>query len=182
MRSIGHLLLTGSPGVGKTTVLCRLVELVRHRRIDGFWTEEIRGTRGGRQGFDAVTPSGERWTISHVGFAGPSRVGRYGVDLAAVDRLADVVERAISSRVELCLVDEIGKMECMSRRFVEAMGALLESEIPTVATVAARGSGFIAEVKRRGDMTVWQVTLSNRDMLAEEAARWVASTAGSHWS
>ncbi|MBI2218916.1 MAG: hypothetical protein HYU51_16645 [Candidatus Rokubacteria bacterium] len=48
-------------------------------------------------------------------------------------------------------VDEIGKMECLSRAFVEAVRALLDTAMPVVATVAARGGGFIEEVKRRRD-------------------------------
>jgi nucleoside-triphosphatase THEP1 len=47
-----HLLLTGSPGIGKTTVVRPLAERLP-LRLGGFYTEEIREA-GGRQGFRAI--------------------------------------------------------------------------------------------------------------------------------
>ncbi len=40
-------------------------------------------------------------------------------------------------------------MECFSQRFVAVMRALLDSGLRVVATIARKGTGFIAEVKRR---------------------------------
>ena len=57
------LLLTGPPGVGKTTVVRRIVErLPGTVRPAGFYTEEIR-FRGERRGFRAVTFDGKERTI-----------------------------------------------------------------------------------------------------------------------
>jgi nucleoside-triphosphatase len=171
-----HLLLTGSPGVGKTTLLRRLAERLADRRVDGFLTEEIRSGAGRRLGFRAIALGGESWTISHVEIPGSARVGRYGVDLQAVDRLGEVLEQAVRKRVDVCLVDEIGKMECLSERFVRSVRRLFDSGIPTVATVAAHGTGLISEVKRRPDVELWQVTVANRDALVGQAARWLAGS------
>lgn len=46
-----------------------------------------------------------------------------------------------------------------------AIRALFDSRRPLVATVAARGTGFIEEAKRRRDVEVWTVTRENRDAL-----------------
>jgi nucleoside-triphosphatase len=90
--------------------------------------------------------------MAHVDLPGPPRVGRYGVDVAAIDAVVDEV-LAPRAGVDLHLVDEIGKMECLSPRFVRAMRALLDSGAPVVATIALRG-GFIARgegaARRRG--------------------------------
>lgn len=160
--------------MGKTTLVRRIAQRLGDRRVDGFLTEEIRGASGRRLGFRALTFEGEDWTISHVDFPGPARVGRYGVDLDAVDRLGEVLEQAVRQRAEICLFDEIGKMECLSERFQSAVRRLLDSGIITVATVAARGTGLIAEVKKRPDCELWSVSVANRDRRVGQAAEWLA--------
>lgn len=156
-----NILLTGRPGVGKTTVIIRLAERLADRTVAGFYTEEIR--RGGqREGFRAATFSGHATTLAHVRFKQRSRVGRYGVDVPAFEKL---VLPELARPCAVLIVDEIGKMECFSSRFVSTVRALLDGEVPVVATVAVKGSGFIAEVKARADVALLEVTHANRDRL-----------------
>jgi len=174
--ALPHLLLTGTPGVGKTTVLKKLAERIGAGALGGFYTEEIR-ERGERRGFRLVSFGGAGRVIAHVDFPKARQVGKYGVDVAALD---ETVEAALAPRpeVELYLVDEIGKMECLSERFVAAMRRLLDSGKPLVATIAQKGEGFIAEVKRRNDCELWTVTRANRDALP--AQLFARLTGGAH--
>lgn len=155
------LLLTGLPGVGKTTIVKRVVEGLPVGTIRGFLTEEIR-ERGQRVGFTIRTFDGMSRTLSPVDIRSPYRVGRYRVDVAALD---EVVAAALSidEATDLTIVDEIGKMECLSDAFRAAIRDLLESRRRLIATVARHGGGFIAEVKRRPDVEVWETTRANRD-------------------
>jgi nucleoside-triphosphatase len=156
------LLLTGSPGVGKTTVILRVAEGLAGRRIGGFTTAEIR-EEGERVGFRIQAFGGDSSVLAHVNVRSPHRVSRYGVDLQALESIAG---RALDPRgAEVFLVDEIGRMECLSSRFVEAAEALLDSGKPVVATIAAKGTGFIARVKTRSDVELWTVTRANRGEL-----------------
>ena len=141
-----HLLLTAAPGTGKTTAIRRLAALLDDVRVAGFYTAEIR-TRGERRGFRLVGFDGAEALIAHVELPKTHRVGKYGVDVAAMDRAADA-GLAPRKGVELYLVDEIGKMECLSTRFIEHMRRIVDGRVTLVATVASRGSGYIAEVKR----------------------------------
>ena len=127
---------------------------------------------GRREGFRAVSFGGEERVVADVRLRGPARVGRYGVDLAAIDALVDLT-LTVSSEIDLYLVDEIGKMECLSPRFVAAMRPLLDSPRPVIATVGQRGGGFIAEVKRRKDASLLEVTRANRDSVPAHALRWL---------
>ena len=70
----------------------------------------------------------------------------------------------------IVLIDEIGKMECFSSRFVAAVRRLLDDRKPVVATIAIKGGGFIAEAKARPDVEIWQVTKANRVELPERLA------------
>lgn len=173
MTSAHRLLLTGRPGVGKTTVVRRLAELLGDWKLAGFFTLEMRRD-GRREGFRAITFDDREWVIAHVAFSGPPRVGKYGVDVAAINDLADHT-LADSAEIDLFIVDEIGKMECQSEAFVRRFRRLLDSGHLLVATVAEHGTGLIAEVKRREDNALWQVTADNRDVLPERIASWVRS-------
>ena len=72
----------------------------------------------------------------------------------------------------MVLIDEIGKMECFSSRFIEAVRKLLDSETPVVATVAIKGGGFIEEVKSRPDVEIREVTHANREELPIQLTGW----------
>ena len=111
--------------------------------------------------------------MAHIGIRGPARVGKYGVDLAIVDELA-ATALAPSPRTLVYLVDEIGKMECLSASFVAAMRRLLAGPTPLIATVAQRGEGLIGEVKARPDVELIQVTRANRDDLPGLVLAWLA--------
>ena len=170
MNAPRALFLTGSPGIGKTTVIRRVAERLRESKLGGFYTEEVRET-GERHGFQLVGFDGTVKIIAHVGFSRVHRVGKYGVDVRAIDEAAGLL--APDPAAEIYLVDEIGKMECLSERFVAGIRTLLSGSKPVVATVALHGSGFIAEVKRAHSSAIWKVTHVNRGILPLHVLDWL---------
>lgn len=167
------LLLTGNPGVGKTTVIRAVPALLPGWHLAGFTTEEIREA-GRRLGFRGTTLDGHETVIAHISFTGRARVGKYGVDVRAIDELAGAL--GPQRGVHAYLVDEIGRMECTSTALVAAVRDLLAAPVRLVATVAARGSGLIAEVKAYPGAVLWQVTRANRSSLPAEVAAWLSAT------
>jgi nucleoside-triphosphatase len=165
------LLVTGVPGVGKTTVIRELVRRLAHRRLSGFYTEEMR-QHGQRVGFRLATLDGEWTVMAHMDFRGLPQVSKYGVDVAAIDAVATRV-LALKPGVDIYLVDEVGKMESLSPGFVRCMRGLLASDKVVIATVAAKGAGLIDEIKRRRDSLLREVTQANRAALPAELVRWV---------
>jgi nucleoside-triphosphatase len=170
--------MTGLPGVGKTTVITQLSHALTDYHPDGFFTREIR-ENGIRKGFELVTLDEHHQLLSHVTLPGRFRVGRYGVDLAGFEKLLETIDlRHSPSRV--VILDEIGKMECLSRRFIQEVEALLDSSKMVIATVALKGGGFPAKVKSRPDCQMVNVTLQNRSTLAGTLVPEIKTILSSH--
>jgi nucleoside-triphosphatase len=146
----------------------RVARLLAGVPMAGFYTEEIRGARG-RTGFRAVALDGRSARLATVGDGGGPRVGRYSVHLAEFERLA-LPELEPRTGVALLVLDEIGKMECLSPAFVEAARRALASEVALLGTIALACGGFIAEARRAPGVEVVALTRASRDRLAEEIA------------
>ena len=158
------MLVEARPGAGKTTAAIGLADRLRAAGLPlaGFFTEEIREGRR-RVGFRIETFEGERGVLAHVDLRGRPRVGKYGVDLEAFERLAlPAVEPPAGGAA---VIDELGKMELASARFRDAMTALFDADIPLVATVHAFRHPFTDELKRRADVEVVKLSKANRDDL-----------------
>ena len=171
-----RLLIEARPGAGKTTALSRVAERLRDDGValSGFLTREMRD--GGRRvGFEIETFDGERGLLAHVDIAGPPRVGRYGVDLEEFERVA---LPALEDPASVLLIDELGKMELASERFRSATSALLESDVPIVATVHTFRHPFTDALKERAEVTTIRLTRANRDGLPEELAERIRNLPG----
>jgi len=152
--------------VGKTTLIRRLYEALKEFHPIGFYTAEIR-EEGVRKGFELVTLEGKRRVLSHVDIKSRYRVGRYKVDVSGFEDFLDGISFFDPSS-NMMMVDEIGKMECLSDKFEKILKKILDSEKWVIATIALKGSGLIAGVKQRQDIKLFEITLSNRDVLFSE--------------
>jgi len=164
-----RILLTGSPGIGKTTVIHRILRDLRGIKCAGFYTEEKRYS-GQRRGFWIRTLDGEEGTLASIGYGRGPRVGRYLIHVEEFERLVLSRINPEYSPAELYVIDEIGKMELMSKRFREGVITLLASRSNLLATVAKRGKGFLDQLKGRNDVELVEVTKENRDLLPESIA------------
>jgi nucleoside-triphosphatase len=164
-----RLLVEARPGAGKTTAFRRLAELLRESGtpVTGFTTEELR-ERGRRVGFSVESLDGERETLAHVDLPGPPRVGRYGVDLEAFERVGLPALRA--SPGDVVLIDELGKMELASERFRGAVEEIFDGRAALAATLQVARNPFTDGLRRRPGVEVIRLTAANRDALPEQLA------------
>ena len=161
-----NLLITGLPGVGKTTLIRKLSEELNPFHPVGFYTEEIR-ERGVRKGFELINLEGKRKLLSHKEISGPYEVGQYKVDIEGFEDFIGSIS-FFSSSSRLIIIDEIGKMECFSLRFQEILKEIFDSDKRLIATIALKGTGLIAAVKKRKDVKLFEITKKNRESLLSE--------------
>jgi nucleoside-triphosphatase THEP1 len=69
------------------------------------------------------------------------------------------------------MINEIGKMECFSRKFCRLVETLLERETSVIATVAETGGGLVAQVKQRRGVRLLKLSPANRDDLFGRLSR-----------
>jgi nucleoside-triphosphatase len=166
MNTKKNLLLTGQPGIGKTTLIRKLANNLKDVPLSGFYTTEIRDA-GIRKGFALRSFNKNIRMLAHVDIKSPYRVSKYRVDVEGFEKFLDVL--SLRDRTQsIIIIDEIGKMECFSNTFRSLVMDILNSDVPVIATIALKGSGMIADIKKRDDIELLKVTLENRDVLISE--------------
>ena len=167
------LLLTGNPGVGKTTVLMKTVNALKESgyKVGGIISREVR-EGGTRVGFEIVDlRSSKRGWLAHVNQKSGPQVGKYRVN---IEDLTAIGAQAIMDAVENCdviAIDEIGPMELFSEKFKEAVRKALESRRLVIAIIHWKAQDvLIGEARKREDAEIITVTYENREKLHEQVA------------
>ena len=144
------VLVTGVPGVGKTTLVLKIAETVVAEGyvVGGMITEEIRenGVRTGFEILDLLT--GAKGLLAHVNVEDGHRVGKYKVDLKGLEGVGvTAIDNGLERQdVDLVVIDELGPMELSSKKFREAARKALTASKPSLGTVHFRLRKQISEI------------------------------------
>jgi nucleoside-triphosphatase len=157
-----NILLTGRPGIGKTTAIKLIIQRFNPREIAGFWSTEIRQS-GKRVGFAIETLSGKSGILARIDIDGP-RVGKYNVNIEDIDSIIIPELRLARKLGKYIVIDEIAKMELYSSHFAKEVESCLDTGM-VIGTIQARDSQFLKKIKSRQDVRVIEITESNRDMI-----------------
>jgi nucleoside-triphosphatase len=160
------ILIAGRPGIGKTTIVRKLLACAKPI-AGGFLTEEIR--QGGRRvGFRVKDIHyGTEGVLAHVDYNRPPRVGKYGVDVACFERIGVGALRDALHRAGAIVIDEIGKMELFSELFQAVVTEVVDSDHPVLATIPIYRHPYLASLRQRNDIRIIEVTASSRDDLPD---------------
>ena len=172
-----NVLLTGRPGIGKTTVIHKFITRYLFK-TGGFFTREIRehGTRVGftieaisswnecRQDSDII----QRAVLAHVKSKSPFRLGRYGVNVSAMEEVGIAALRDGLRKAELIIIDEIGRMEMYSQQFQKEVVKVLDAPVSVLGVIQKYSTPFLNTIRERKDVNIIVVTHDNREILPEK--------------
>ena len=165
------IILTGDKGCGKTTVIQEVIELLKIQGVGtrGFYTEP---TNASASGYAVVSLNGIRVTITHVELRRGPQVGPFRVDIQAFEKAIlpqlTIPPRDKTSTLEYVIViDEIGRFQCLSDRFLDLVSRLFESDAWLLASVEIDGGPFVQFMHSWARDRVIRVTDSNRDKLPD---------------
>jgi nucleoside-triphosphatase len=178
------VLLTGRPGVGKTTAAGDIAARLGPKQTDGFISSEIRED-GRRAGFGvAVLHSNEVGLLARPGLVSEFRFGSPGADghprLGVTHEFLENVacRRIEASEAPLIVIDEIGPMQATSARFRRLVESLLAEARSVFGTVALAEDDWISAVRDHPDVSTIELTHGNRDTVREALIAYFASTIG----
>lgn len=170
MKGPPLFLLTGLPGVGKTTVCLGLARSLAERgwSVGGIVTL-AEGKR--RRALDLGSGRRRLLAVSGETPAGPSgpRWGPYRFSYRTLAWGNAVLLRAVEE-MNLVILDEVGPLELvMGEGFLPALQAVLGRPAPGLVVVRPSLLRQVGEMAAR-PIVLWEVTAANRDALPEEIA------------
>lgn len=158
------ILITGKPGVGKTTLIKEIIE--RFPDVGGFYTREVREGNI-RASFEIVTLDGEIGILAtrstETVFENQVDFGVYKVNVDTVNLLAiPAVELAVE-RNQLVIIDEIGPMEIFSPDFQNMVTRVLDNDkLCVLGTIVERDYPFADTIKQHPRVKVITLNKQNR--------------------
>ena len=164
-------LVTGSPGVGKTTVVSSVVGALKLKgySVGGMLSRDVKSD-GSRIGFEILDLASERkgWLASITQQQGTPRVGRYHVNQEDLDSVGVRAILEANQNSDVVVVDEIGPMELSSDRFIEAVMKVVQGKKLAVCTIHWKIENCLMEaIRKREDAATFLVTYENRQTLPQ---------------
>jgi nucleoside-triphosphatase len=161
------IILTGAPGVGKTTIVTDVAQKLKERRVNvgGVVSREIR-TNNMRTGFEFIDiATNDRETLASVTGNGP-RVGKYSINLQGCRFAANrLINALINSDVIIC--DEIGPMELKSKEFIDTARNLLKTNKKVMMVVHQRLEHTLVNDFREKSSFLFSINLGNREKVVK---------------
>ncbi|MEM2025741.1 MAG: NTPase [Desulfurococcaceae archaeon] len=159
-----RVVITGRPGVGKSTIFKSLVFALKEKgyKVGGIIAPEHRenNVRVGFKVVDLLT--GEEAWLARRNWASSVRVGVYGVLMHEADELVRKALTGALSGAEIVAVDEVGPMELKLPSFKPLLLRVLEADKPAIFVVHINMSDSDILSRLKGAKKI-VLTLDNRE-------------------
>lgn len=160
--------ITGVPNIGKTSVLFKVIEMLEKdkKKVGGMITESI--TKGKeRVGFKIIDwMTKKEGILAHTNINSEYRVSKYGVDLEVLEKIGVKAINDACEKADIIIIDEIGKIEIESEKFIQAIRKAIETGKPMIITLHKKSRNpILQDIRRRNDVRILETTIINRDLL-----------------
>jgi len=161
-----NILITGQPGVGKTALIRKLSVIFKEFNPSGFTSTEL-FEDGELAGIALEDMTGEAKTIAHNNLKSRQSVGKLKIDIKGFEEFLQHV-MVKDKKTGFYVIDEIGRVECESKKFSKLIIELLNADKPVIATIPEKGTGLISELKKREDVRIFELTPHNQEQRLKE--------------
>ncbi len=162
------ILLTGKPEVGKSTILQKVKDGLE-KDVFGIVVREIR-ENGERVGFESVNTKGDSKVFSHSSLFKSKFVveNKFFVDIEVIDSfVVPEIKRGLNNPDALIFIDEIGRMQAFSKKFLRAIDEILNSDSNILGTIVFDPEPWSLEFKKHPEVILVTVTEKNRNDLPD---------------
>ena len=161
------LFLTGRPGVGKSTLLAKVVTRIaqdQNLRISGFLTHDIKNMNGERVGFETETiDKKKKGQLAVKQSDGSYKLNHNTLNEVVLPTILNGLENT-----DIMVIDEIGPIQLQDPEFQKAIDLLLEKRsISILGVLALEGHPYLSKIRNHYRTGLIDVSEFNRKSLVE---------------
>lgn len=163
-----NILIDGLPRVGKTTAVQRVLSLAKVR-CGGFFSAAV--SKQFYTNFRLVSVQGPHRSVSSQELL--RRFDIPGVIGFNLEDLENFGVPAVLHALETCdvvVIDQLGTLEVSSEKFRRVVDRVLNSDKVCLATVTSSNVPYIEAIRKRPDVSIYEINRSNRMLLPERIA------------
>src|SRR5665647_411594 len=157
-----HIFITGEIGIGKSTLISKLLSLYTGKMTFGFYTKKESMADDGisRVYIHAANDSHRSYTKSNCIAACSVQGGTADISVFETTGLSMIVNIPPGS---LVVMDELGVFETTAQEFCSEVLSILNSDNVVIGAVRLADSPFLQAVKTHPKVALYHMTQHNRD-------------------
>ena len=161
-----NIFLTGEVGVGKSTVLRKVLDMLPPMVCGGFLTVSAKAITTGAL-LDVFIEKAWAKTPHNKAHLVGSRLGqgRFIPYPEVFDTVGTKILSELPPDAKIIIMDELGVMESDAAIFTNAVLHMLDGPLPILGVIKTKQSVFLNEIRQHSRSEIYEVTDKNRDAL-----------------